>query len=88
MGRAHGAAAPPVPAGRPTGVPIAGIIAGECDGAIGDDGGEQEPHQGAPERETGPRRAGEHSPVVGAVPGREVARGAEQVGHSWPTGRQ
>ena len=49
---------------------------------------EQEPHQGAAQLHPGPGRSGEYSLVAGAVPGRQVAEGAEEVGDGAPPGRQ
>jgi hypothetical protein len=67
-------------------VPVHGVVADQHHGASGEQVVEQESHQGTAEGEPGPRRAGEHALVIGAVPGCQVAERAEQVGDGSPPG--
>ena len=88
MGRPDRVAVPGLPVDGPPGVAVHRIVPDQVDRAIGGHVVEQEPGQGAPEPHPGPGGAGEHPSVVGRVPRREVAEGAEEVGHGPPAGRQ
>ena len=88
MGRANGVAVPGLAVHGPAGVPIDGVVADQLDRPVGDDVFEQEPHQGAAEREAGPGCSGQDAAVTGNVSGCQLAEGAQQVGDGAPAGRQ
>lgn len=88
MGRTNRVPVPPLAVHLWPLVTIDGVIANQAHRPVGDEAVEHQPHQRAAQFEPGPRGALEHSLVAGAVPGGEVAQGAEQVGHGAPTGGQ
>jgi len=88
VGRADGVAVPGLAVDRAAGVTVHGVVADEHDRAVRDDVVEQEPGEGGPELDAGPRGSGQDPVVAGRVAGGEVADGAEEVGDGPPAGRQ
>jgi hypothetical protein len=79
-------AVPGLPVHRPAGVPVDRVTADQVDRPVRDEVVEQEPREGAPQLQPGPRGAGEDPAVVGRVAGGEVPEGPQQVGDGPPTG--
>ena len=61
-------------------MPVHRVVADQHHGAIGEQVVEQEPDQGAAQRQPGPRGAGQDAAVVGGMTGGQLPEGPQHIG--------